>query len=103
MRSTSGQTSSPELIEKMSLLGRSIAPTCAAAFLFIAFGAASAALALMVSVTKTGEAILPMLGGGLVSVFPSDWRILASWAFRSWPNAADLWIRPLSGGTDMRN
>ena len=75
----SGQTVSPELIEKMSLLVDPIRADLRRGVLFIAFGAAFAVLGLMVG-REEGEAIMPMLGAASFPVF-LGLAYLGLWAF----------------------
>jgi Domain of unknown function (DUF6249) len=75
----SGQTISPELIEKMSLLVDPIRADLRRGVLFIAFGAAFAVLGLMVG-QQEGEAIMPMFGVAAFPVF-LGLAYLGLWAF----------------------
>lgn len=75
----SGQTISPELIEKMSLLVDPIRADLRRGVLFIAFGAAFAVLGLMVG-REEGEAIMPMLGVASFPIF-LGLAYLGLWAF----------------------
>ena len=75
----SGQTISPELIEKMSLLVDPIRADLRRGVLFIAFGAAFAVLGLMVG-HEEGEAIMPILGVASFPVF-LGLAYLGLWAF----------------------
>lgn len=75
----SGQTISPELIEKMSLLVDPIRADLRRGVLFIAFGAAFAVLGMMIG-QEEGEAIMPMLGVASFPVF-LGLAYLGLWAF----------------------
>jgi len=75
----SGQTISPELIEKMSLLVDPIRADLRRGVLFIAFGAAFAVLGTMIGF-EDGEAIMPMFGVAAFPVF-LGLAYLGLWAF----------------------
>lgn len=75
----SGQTISPELIEKMSLLVDPIRADLRRGVLFIAFGAAFAVLGIMVSF-EDSEAVMPMFGVAAFPVF-LGLAYLGLWAF----------------------
>ena len=75
----SGQTISPELIEKMSLLVDPIRADLRRGVLFIAFGAAFAVLGFMVSF-EDSEAVMPMFGVAAFPVF-LGLAYLGLWAF----------------------
>ncbi|WP_373008701.1 DUF6249 domain-containing protein [Hyphomonas sp.] len=75
----SGQTISPELIEKMSLLVDPIRADLRRGVLFIAFGAAFGVLGLMIG-QQEGEAIMPMFGVASFPVF-LGLAYLGLWAF----------------------
>tara|TARA_R110002124_G_scaffold68768_8_gene185718 strand:- start:570 stop:941 length:372 start_codon:yes stop_codon:yes gene_type:complete len=75
----SGQTISPELIEKMSLLVDPIRADLRRGVLFIAFGAAFAVLGFMVG-HEESEAVMPMLGVASFPVF-LGLAYLGLWAF----------------------
>jgi hypothetical protein len=64
----SGQTISPELIEKMSLLVDPIRADLRRGVLFIAFGCAFAVLGTVVG-QQEGEAVMPMIGVASFPVF----------------------------------
>jgi len=64
----SGQTISPELIEKMSLLVDPIRADLRRGVLFIAFGCAFAVLGMVVG-QQEGEAVMPMIGVASFPVF----------------------------------
>ncbi|WP_341197442.1 DUF6249 domain-containing protein [Hyphomonas chukchiensis] len=75
----SGQTISPELIEKMSLLVDPVRADLRRGVLFIAFGAAFGVLGLMVG-QQDGDAIMPMIGVASFPVF-LGLAYLGLWAF----------------------
>lgn len=74
-----GQTVSPELIEKMSLLVDPIRADLRRGVLFIAFGAAFGVLGMMINFEE-GDALLPMIGVASFPVF-LGLAYLGLWAF----------------------
>lgn len=82
-----GQALSPEMMEKMSLLTDPIRADLRRGVLFLAFGAAFAALGGLIGMTE-GDAVVPMLG---VACFPVFMGIayIGLWAFGRDKTAAE--------------